>query len=415
VRNRGKRKDGSTKWEARLYTAQPGPNPTQRIAKTFRSRRDAHAWLTEQNHSQLQGTHASPSSGKTTFQDLTVTWRTTFLAIEPKTAGGYEQILKSHLLPEFGNVPIRDITPHSIQAFVSSLSQRREPGTVRNVYAALRNCLNTAVRLRMLSTNPCQGVRLPRSPREQQLFLTPAEIQLLATEISRPVAMHGGKPVRLPSGEPRRQKPHPSHQQHKILVLTAAYTGLRSGELLALRREDVDLLHGRLFVRRALKTYADPNNDGREVFEFGPTKTHQIRTVSLPKFLVGLLEEHLSESVLISRDPGALIFPSATDPSLPMRHNLWYRRHFKPAVRRALPKEKHGLRFHDLRHTCASLLIAQGVHAKAIQERLGHSSIGITMDRYGHLMESAYAAVADALDVAYNTPAPTLRAVTEAE
>src|SRR6266540_3335990 len=84
-----------------------------------------------------------------------------------------------------------------------------------------------------------------------------------------------------------------------------------------------------------------------------------------------------------------------------MRHNLFCRRHFKTAVKRALPAAKHGLRFHDLRHTCASLLIAAGVHAKAIQERLGHSSIQITMDRYGHLMESAYASVSDALDAAH--------------
>ncbi len=82
------------------------------------------------------------------------------------------------------------------------------------------------------------------------------------------------------------------------------------------------------------------------------------------------------------------------------RHNQFYKRR-KPAVRAALPEAKHGLRFHDLRHTCASLLIAAGAHPKAIQVRLGHSSIQITMDRYGHLLPSVDDALAGTLDATH--------------
>ena len=78
----------------------------------------------------------------------------------------------------------------------------------------------------------------------------------------------------------------------------------------------------------------------------------------------------------------------ASPNGLPMRHSIWYRRTFKPAVRRALPPEKQGLRFHDLRHTAASLMIAAGAHPKAISERLGHADIRITMNRYGHMLPS---------------------------
>ena len=383
IRNRGKRRDGSTKWEARYWDrTQPG----LRHQKVFRTKQQAQDWLLAQMHSQLNGTHTSPSQGNTPFQVLAETFLQSLPHIEPRTRSGYEQILRTHLLPEFGHVPIREITPARVQHFVSCLSQRREPGTVRNVYACLHNALNTAVRLRMIPTNPCVGIRLPRSQREEMLFLNPAEIQLLATAIAEP---------RPPSDKKHAPKtPTPPRPSDRVLVLTAAYTGLRAGELLALRRQDVDLLHGRIFVRRSLK---------KETLTFGPTKTHTHRTVSLPKFLRELLETHLSSPHLLA-DPDALVFPSVTDPAKPMRHDLWYRRHFKPAVRRALPSRLHGLRFHDLRHTCASLLIAQGVHAKAIQERLGHSSISITMDRYGHLMESAYQSVADALDAAFLAP-----------
>jgi integrase len=387
IRNRGRRRDGSTKWEARYWDRN---QPDLRHQRMFRTKSAAQDWLTQQQHAQLEGTHTAPHLGNTTFATLATVWQEQWLNLEPKTQTGYTQLLNTHLLPEFSNTPIRNITPQRVQTFISQLSRRREPGTVRNVYACLRNCLNTAVRLRMLPSNPCaaRAVKLPRSHREEMLFLTPQEITALATAVAAPI-----------DKDKRPMKPRP---EYATLILVAAYTGLRAGELLALTRADVDLLHSRIFVRRALK-------DVHGTLSFGPTKTHAHRTVSLPKFLVQELETHLtSPTTRIAPEPDALVFPN--DSGGPLRHNNFYRRHFQPATRRALPQNKSGFRFHDLRHTCASLLIEQGVHAKAIQERLGHSSIQITMDRYGHLMESAYQSVADALDVAFAQNVVTLDA-----
>jgi integrase len=145
--------------------------------------------------------------------------------------------------------------------------------------------------------------------------------------------------------------------------------------------------------------------------------------VSLPAFLRGVLEAHLAAHFPGGAGPDALVFQSITGTAI--RHNQLYKRYFKPAVegtpareaeparrgRRAtparpavpgaLPPEKHGLRFHDLRHTCAALLIAAGAHSKAIQQRLGHSSIQITMDRYGHLLPDADDRLADVLDATH--------------
>jgi integrase len=177
---------------------------------------------------------------------------------------------------------------------------------------------------------------------------------------------------------------------YRTLVYTAAYTGLRAGELLALTRGDVELLRGVLHVRRALKDV-----DG--TLEIGPTKTHTTRTVSLPKFLREMLAAHMGQ--LPDGLPTALLFPSKT--GKPLRHNLFYRRHFKRAVRASLPAEKHGLRFHDLRHTCAALSVAAGAHVKLISARLGHSSVQITLDRYAHLFPSVEEALAEQLDAIY--------------
>lgn len=134
---------------------------------------------------------------------------------------------------------------------------------------------------------------------------------------------------------------------------------------------------------------------------FGPTKTGANRTISLPKFLREMLTDYLGQPLPGGTGgPEDLVFPSSN--GLPMRHTLWYRRVFKPEVRRALPAAKHGLRFHDLRHTCASLLIAAGAHPKAIADRLGHADIRITMNRYGHLLPAVDAALVDALDATHS-------------
>lgn len=127
---------------------------------------------------------------------------------------------------------------------------------------------------------------------------------------------------------------------------------------------------------------------------FVPPKNGKVRKVALPKFLIEPLTQQTA-----GRGPEEFVFPGAG--SKPMRHGNFYGRHFKPAVRRTLPNELHGLRFHDLRHTCASLLIAQGANLVAICRQLGHSSIEITANRYGHLFPDELDRLADALDTIY--------------
>jgi integrase len=176
---------------------------------------------------------------------------------------------------------------------------------------------------------------------------------------------------------------------YRTLVLCAAYTGLRAGEMGALRVGHLDLLHGSVDVRESL---ADVN--GKLVF--GPTKTYSQRTVRLQRFLCEALVD-----LVATRRRDDLVFTGPTGAAL--RHNLFYARHFKPAVLRAgLPP---ALRFHDLRHTAAALLIAEGAHPKAIMERLGHSSIEVTLDRYGHLFPGLDESLADKLDATYRAAA----------
>ncbi len=150
----------------------------------------------------------------------------------------------------------------------------------------------------------------------------------------------------------------------------------------------------RLVVHRTLTS-----ESGHLTFR-NQTKNGRGRVVSLPAFLANMLTEHTADLA-----PTDLLFPSPGGPQQkpgPMRHELFVRRVFRPAVKTTLPQAKHNLRFHDLRHTCAALLIAARAHPLAIMTRLGHSSITTTMDRYGWLFPSAEQALAATLDATYN-------------
>jgi integrase len=346
------------------------------VSKTFHSESDAKDWLTRQRGSQLDGTYIDPRATERAFGEVITAWKESWSGrLSPTTARRYQSIIDKYLTPEFGHVPIGRITHEVVQRYINRLAAdpERAPGMVRNVYAVLRTAMAKGVRLGMVKANPCTAIELPRARRDEPVFLTADEVRAVAEKIDA---------------------------HYRVLVYTAAYTGLRAGELAGLQRQDVDLLRGVIHVRRALK---DVNGH----LELGPVKTKQSqRTVSLPTFLKNMLADHLLSS---EGGPDAFVFTMKGGG--PLRHGLVYGRYFRRAVRGytlrgkqiagALPAEKHGLRWHDLRHTCASLSIAAGAHPKLISARLGHSTITITLDRYGHLFPSVEEALAEALDAAF--------------
>lgn len=142
-------------------------------------------------------------------------------------------------------------------------------------------------------------------------------------------------------------------------------------EIAALQVKHIDPLRSRVTVQRSVSEVSG-------VLHYGTTKTDRVGTVAVPPFIMKLLE-----ALMVGKGRDDLVFTGQN--GAPLRHGNYYQRHFKPAVRRALPEDLWGLRFHDLRHTGASILIAEGFHPKVVSDRLGHSSIAITMDRHGHL------------------------------
>lgn len=403
-----KRKKGDTiKWRARY--PDPTRGGTAQIERTFPLRKEAERWLTEQKASVHRGLHIDPRDTDRRFSHIVDAWRATWLELEPKTKAGYDSILSKHLLPRWKDARIGAVDTASVQAWVNELAASgRSPKTVRNIYGALRSALNVAVEHRYTTVNPCEAVRLPKRSAYGDNGSKKARVVLEATEVA--MVADGITP------------------HYRVLVYTAAYSGLRAGELGALRRRHVDLLHGALHVAGALKEIHSTSttlSDDERGMVFGTTKTDKDRMVGIPRFLVAMLTEHLET---IPADPDALVFTSIQGG--PHRHDNFRKRHFIPAVRGRycgqcqatvkntaqccpepscgsddlrylLPEAKHGLRFHDLRHTCATMLIAGGAPALAIRDHLGHQDIQTTMNVYGHLYPSMHAAMASTLDAAF--------------
>jgi integrase len=392
IRKLGKRRDGTTIFQARLADPNQPPGGTRKIERSFTSRTEAEDWIATMRSDQINGSWRDPRLADQPFQIIIDAWKESWQGgkrIAPNTERRYSSILRKYVEPEFGNHPIASVTHERVQRFVNAKASDPSiaAGTVRNVHAVMRTACAYGVRLNRMPTNPCLSIDLPRPNRQEMLFLAPNEVQAVANRM----------------GE--------FHPAYRTLIFTAAYTGLRAGELAGLQRGDVDLLRGVVHVRRALK---DVNGH----LEVGPTKTHATRTVSLPTFLKEMLRVHLTtqpsegDSIPGGTGPEAYVFTSKSGG--PLRMGLVYSRYFKRAVAGwtdkrgkehpgALPVRLHGLRFHDLRHTCAALSIAAGAHPKLISARLGHSSIQITLDRYGHLFPSMEEALAEALDLAFAT------------
>lgn len=239
---------------------------------------------------------------------------------------------------------------------------RLSPSTVRKIGQVFRKVMNAAVDSGFIVRSPARGVKLPAEATREMMFLTASQVGELGDA---------------------------AHSHYRCIVYTAAYTGLRWGELAGLRSERLNLMQRKLQVVEQL-------TELRGEFSWAAPKTAAgRRTITLPTFLVAMLEEQLAIAVV--QETG-LVFPTPT--GKPMRRNRFWAGVWQPAIRAA---GLDGLRFHDLRHTCVALLISQGAHPKAVQEHMGHSSITVTYDRYGHLFPAIADQLADRLDAVYRT------------
>jgi integrase len=356
-RSPGVRLTPSGKWQARYY------DPSGRLrGKTFDRKTDARAFVAAVKTDMRRGTWIEPSRTTMPFEDWAGQWWDGKLNLRRSTQATDEGCLRNHILPVFGGTPVGRITRADVQAWVRQMSEAGVgPDTVRRSSRILKAILGEAVEARMIPESPCRRISLPRPAHREQRYLT-------AEEVERLVAA--------------------TDERYRALVSSAAYLGCRWGELAGLRRENLDLLRRQL---RIVGTLEEVGGQPMRYMEETKTRTSR-RALSLPGFLVELLAEHLAEA-----PAGEFVFvgPHGTW----LRRSVFRRSWFKPALEAAGLDED--LRFHDLRHTAAGLLIAQGAHPKEIQSRLGHASITTTLNVYGHLWPSLGAQLDEKIDAVH--------------
>jgi integrase len=339
-------------WRARYY----GPDGRQR-GKSFKHKSDAQRWLAEQRSFVAQGDWTDPTRGRIAFGEYAVAWLDSRTDLKPKTRHQYQSLLNLHILPTWRKVPLAKITFEDLSKWVAQLSAGDlGPSGIRQSVFVLSAALDHAVRSGRLRANPARGLGLPRVQRRDYIFLTHDQLHDLAAATG----------------------------PWRVLVLLLGYSGLRWGEATALRVRDVDLGRRRIDVRRAF-------SDVGGHIVLGTPKSHQSRTVPIPRFLANEIAQAVP-----GKDPDDLVFttPSGTMLRLPN----WRRAVFLPA--RTQTRISPRFRVHDLRHTAASLMIQAGYPPKMLQEILGHASITTTLDLYGHLYPGDMDRYADRLDSA---------------
>lgn len=323
---------------------------------------DAERWLVAQNAADDRGEWLDPKSGEETFGPVAEDWlRDRARSVAATTWPRDDSVMRNQVLPAFAGVQLKHISPDSINDWIESLeAQGFSPATIRKAHQLLAMVLDQAKLARKIPDNPARirgAIHLPTVDSREMRFLDADEIQTLADAID----------------------PH-----YRALVLTAAYTGLRWGELSGLRRRNLDLEIATIRVEESLAEV------GGEHIRKDPKSRASKRTVALSAGVVDVLRGHLEEHPVIG--DGAVF--TGPDGGL-LRRSAFRSRIWLPAVRKSVGEP---LRFHDLRHSHVAMLIAAGVHPAAIKSRLGHASITVTLDTYAHLFEGIDQAAADALD-----------------
>lgn len=328
-------------------------------SKSFKSHGDAKRWKAVLEGDLVNGSYVDPKDGQVTVSSfITEHTETLMMHVRASTRVRAEGIFKTHVLPEFGHMPLTALSAPLVQAWVQKMMLSMSAASVRKNTFALRKACDLAVSYGLIRSNPAAGVRLPAESKREQRFLTHSEAWALAEHIN-----------------PR----------FKAMVLVAVFGGLRQGEICALRRSNINPLRNTITVNQTL-------TDVKGSVAFGPPKTKtSVRTVTIPRSIMGELVAHME--AYTGPEADALVFTGQR--GVVIRRHWFYRYYWTPATEAA---GMAGLRFHDLRHTFVALWIHAGRNAKEVSRAAGHSSVAFTLDRYGHLYDSDSDALADELD-----------------
>ncbi len=312
--------------------------------------------------------------GKLTVRDYLDRWlETTAPTLRAVTMRRYQDLVRIHIVSVMGNTLVAKLTAADVQRLYADRLKVLSPTTVRYVHAVLHHALDDGVKWGLLARNVADAVEPPQRARTEMRVWSADEV---------------GHVLRAAADDPL-----------EALWRLAIYTGMRRGEMLALKWSDLDLDAGTLSVQRSLgRGRTSRLEEGEPKSRSGRRRIALSLSVveSLRRHRVRQLEHRLAlgdayedRGYLFVNETGAHLHP-----------NTLYRRFHDLTERAGVP----AIRFHDLRHTSATLLLTQGVHGKIVQERLGHANIAMTLDLYSHVTADMQRHAADALEAALADP-----------
>ena len=349
------------RWRAR-YVDDSGRERSKQFARKI----DAQRWLDNDVTAKLAtGTYIDPDAGRVTVAAVYESWSKAQGHIKDRTVAMRHGAWVNRVSPVFGDVPVVDVKSSAIRGWVAKMvSDDLGVATIENAFGVLRQVMGAALEDSRIARNPCDGVKLPKRGHADRGYLSHAQVAALAAAVEY-----------LPE-----------------VVRFLAYTGLRWGELAALRVQDFDMLRRRVNVSRSVTEYNG--------LVWSTPKTHERRSVPFPAALADELA-----ALMVGKGRDDLVFTSRRGEVLRVSN---YRRWvFAPAVTKC-QKSDDGfptITPHDLRHSAASLAVSAGANVKAIQRMLGHAKASMTLDVYADLFDDDLDDVADSLDAAIKSAA----------
>jgi len=342
----------------RYLAAYRDPSGRKRSAGSFATQRDALRAATQAEVKIGEGKWIDRQAGRITFETYveSVWWPSLHLEISTKAA--YRSNLDRHFLPFFGNYPLSAILPSLVQAWVTTALQGGlSPRSVVKYHVVLHGIFARAVRDRLIGHNPCADTDLPKVVTKRQRIITPDQFDRLLAAVP---------------------------DRYRTLVLTAIETGMRWGELAALRPRHLDLATGVVRVEETIVEVSKKDSPtGQRMIVKAYPKDNKPRTLRISPALAQVLAERIRDLALRKED---LLFGSTRQSGqTPMSRNTFRTRGWVPATRQA---GLQGVRVHDLRHAHASWLLAGGADLKTVMDRLGHTQIQTTQ-KYLHALPDA--------------------------
>jgi integrase len=347
----------------------------RRLAKTFSSRLECQTWL--QEISARKGKGLTFKRAKITYSDFVREWFEVAKAkLRPATVYQYEWALRLYLFPEIGSITLSDITPVVVQSFYSKLFNRGVSNrTVQAVHAILRRSLHVAERQGLLLSNAAKAVDMPSYEKPEMAVLSDNQVRSLLAVADK--------------------------TQMGLLIQLAVTTGMRKGELLGLKWCDVDWATSTVKVQRQLQRVAR-----KGLLLVPPKTTRGTRSVHVgSETLRKLMNHHEGMSKRFPSVSELTVFCSSIGTPMEPRNLL---REFKALLKKSgLPN----VRFHDLRHTAASIMLSNGMPVIKIARQLGHAKASTTLDIYGHIIPGLEVESVERIDALLNPTAAELQQI----